>query len=443
VSGNAGSATVLQTARTINGVSFDGSANITVTAAGSTLSDTVTVAKGGTGLTALGTALQVLRVNAGATALEYATAGGAISGTGAVDNAVLRADGTGGATLQNSAFVIADNATASPNNTVNHASIQATGGTTNVSVSIVPKGTGAFCLQVPDGTATGGNARGANAVDLQTKRSSAAQVASGADSFAATANSTASGTGSVAFGGTASGNYSFVASGIGATATGAYSVTLASTNGGASGSLSMAVCGDFLTVSGQYAFGQGLIPGIGGATVAATGSVGLAGGGTVANADHSVSIGQMASTTRWCQLSHAGGRFAAMGDAQSVHFVLLVKTTNATPATMFLNTGGTLRLTIPSGKLMFADILISGIKSDGSAAACYKRKVGIKNVAGTTALVGTVETIGTDIEDNASTDVAITADDTNDALQINVTGIASETWRWVAEVQGVEVAYGT
>lgn len=70
---NAGSATILQTARTINGVSFDGSANITVTAAGSTLSDTVPVSKGGTGLTAFGSALQVLRVNAGATALEYAT----------------------------------------------------------------------------------------------------------------------------------------------------------------------------------------------------------------------------------------------------------------------------------------------------------------------------------------------------------------------------------
>ena len=37
-----------------------------------------------------------------------------LSGTGSVDNAALRADGTGGATLQTSAFVIADNATASP-----------------------------------------------------------------------------------------------------------------------------------------------------------------------------------------------------------------------------------------------------------------------------------------------------------------------------------------
>jgi len=48
---HADTATTLHTARTINGVSFDGSANITVTAAGSTLSNTVTVAKGGTGAT--------------------------------------------------------------------------------------------------------------------------------------------------------------------------------------------------------------------------------------------------------------------------------------------------------------------------------------------------------------------------------------------------------
>jgi len=68
-----GSAATLTTARTINGTSFNGSANITVTAAGSTLSDTVPATKGGTGLTAIGTALQVLRTNAGATALEFAT----------------------------------------------------------------------------------------------------------------------------------------------------------------------------------------------------------------------------------------------------------------------------------------------------------------------------------------------------------------------------------
>ena len=52
-SGNAATATALATARAINGVDFDGTAPITITAAGSTLSDTVTVAKGGTGATTL------------------------------------------------------------------------------------------------------------------------------------------------------------------------------------------------------------------------------------------------------------------------------------------------------------------------------------------------------------------------------------------------------
>ena len=49
----AADATTLATPRAINGVNFDGSAPITITAAGSTLSDTVTVAKGGTGATSL------------------------------------------------------------------------------------------------------------------------------------------------------------------------------------------------------------------------------------------------------------------------------------------------------------------------------------------------------------------------------------------------------
>jgi hypothetical protein len=40
---------------------------------------TLSVARGGTGLTALGTAGQVLTVNAGATALEYASASGGIT----------------------------------------------------------------------------------------------------------------------------------------------------------------------------------------------------------------------------------------------------------------------------------------------------------------------------------------------------------------------------
>lgn len=101
-SGNAATATVLATARNINGVSFNGSANITVTAAGSTLSDTVTVAKGGTGLTAVGSALQVLRTNAGATALEFATVGSGdvVGPASAVDAVIAVFDSTSGKLLK-------------------------------------------------------------------------------------------------------------------------------------------------------------------------------------------------------------------------------------------------------------------------------------------------------------------------------------------------------
>jgi hypothetical protein len=81
--------------------------------------------------------------------------------------------------------------------------IQAT--TTNANLVISPNGTGALIAQIPDGTATGGNARGANAVDLQMKRNTADQVA-GPGEYA------------VISGGTANRNkgpYGFIGGGIG------------------------------------------------------------------------------------------------------------------------------------------------------------------------------------------------------------------------------------
>jgi hypothetical protein len=117
VTGNAGTATLLQNARTINGVSFNGGANIIVPAAGSTLTDTVPFTKGGTGLIALGLPLQVLRTNSAATGMEWGTVGsgsgiGDFVGPGSsTDNAIIRFDGTTGKTGQNSGITIADGAT--------------------------------------------------------------------------------------------------------------------------------------------------------------------------------------------------------------------------------------------------------------------------------------------------------------------------------------------
>ena len=285
-------------------------------------------------------------------------------------------------------------------------------------------------LAVPDGTATGGDVRGTNAIDLQTIRSSASMVASGARSVAIGSYSTASGLIGVAINGTATGQGSIAINGTASNTSNC--IGEASTASGASSGVygrsstasatDATIVGNSCTASGSRSHARGLL--------------------TTASGQSSEAAGLQSVANRYGMRAFAGGQFAANGDCQSVDFRAWNKTTNNTATTLFLD-GSSTRLTIPSGKVLSALCRICGIKSDGSAVANYVRRVVIKNVGGTTTLVGSVETIGTDIEDNAATDVAITADDTNDALQINVTGIAAETWRWVAVVEGLEIAYGT
>jgi hypothetical protein len=152
--------------------------------------------------------------------------------------------------------------------------------------------------------------------------------------------------------------------------------------------------------------------------------------------------GSAGVANRYGQRSWANGAFFDAGDSQQIDLVARTKTTTATPTNLWLN-GFNARITISSGFTLFATVNVAGIKSDGSSAAHYIRKVAIKNVGGTTSLIGTVSTIGTDVEDNAGYDVTITADNTNDALDIKVTGATGETIRWTAHIQGVEIKYGT
>lgn len=334
-----------------------------------------------------------------------------LSGTGSVDNAALRADGTGGATLQSSAWIINDNLTASPNNTVNHACLEATGGTTNVSVSLKPKGSGAFSLHAPDGTSTGGNVRGANASDLQTSRSAATQVASGTGSFLFSSINC-----------TASGNYS-AAGGLSSTASGSRSFCY-SNSSTVSGNFAACLGGSSNVVSGEYAF--------------VGGSINCSVSGTYAQA-----MGVDAVADRFAQYTHAPFRW---GGGYNRHgYIRLVgggKTTNATPTVLTLDNSSA-TVSIGSGSVCAFEVHVIGVKSDGSGVAEYRRRVRIKNVGGTTSLVGSVETVGTDHEDNASTDVSIAENNTSDILEVTVTGIAAETWRWYLLVEGGEIAYGT
>ena len=406
---------------------------------------------------------------------------------GSVDNAILRADGTGGSALQNSGLVVEDTiisftsitgvastdiitATGSAfangqpirftsltggtglNTTTNYYVINVSGATFQVSTSLgggaslfttnitagtlltghsvstnvtlsenttatnsdlvlTPKGTGALIAgPKPDGTATGGNARGTQAVDLQLSRTGATQVASGTQSvIGGGERNTASATQSVVAGGwvnTASAVYCVVSGGREHSASADFACIAGGYGGSASGQASCIAGGYNNTTSAIYAF-------IGGGFYALANRVGMQ--------------------------AHANGRFAAQGDAQRARFVMRNKTTTNAAVELFLD-GSATRLTIPSGKYLTGTINIAGIKSDGTAAASYIRQFSIKNVAATTSLVGTVNLVG--IDTASLTSISITANDTNDALKVEVTGILSETWRWVAAVDVVEVAYG-
>ena len=109
------------------------------------------------------------------------------TGTGA--DGIVTIASTGWAWLTN--FTEGVN-TSAPNATVPVVSMTATNAAANVDVAIVPKGTGAFTLAVADNTATGGNKRGANAIDLQKERATAARVASWTNSVAIGSENTAS-----------------------------------------------------------------------------------------------------------------------------------------------------------------------------------------------------------------------------------------------------------
>ncbi|WP_043363296.1 glycosyl hydrolase family 28-related protein [Belnapia sp. F-4-1] len=82
------------------------------------------------------------------------------------------------------------------------AALLAEGSDTNIGLVLGPKGSGALSAMMPDNAATGGNARGASAVDWQQFRSTAAQIAGGAYSTVSGGrNNAALGTTSVVAGG--------------------------------------------------------------------------------------------------------------------------------------------------------------------------------------------------------------------------------------------------
>lgn len=293
----------------------------------------------------------------------------------------------------------------------------------NVGLFIKPKGTGAFMV---DGSAfVAGNARGANAIDMPTGRSSAAQVASGANSSLVGAqNSTAGGTNAGVFGGVGNsggGSYSFVAGGYVNTANGNYSFV--------SGGYQNTASGDQSSVINGYL--------------------------TQATASESMGTGFESVANRKGMFSRAEGKFTSYGDAQMGICVLRRSLNTATQSDLTLDgatpsAAGTAittnnRFTLNANSTVMADAYITASSSVAGTnyRGCYHRRCLItRNGASATSLEGAVQTVGTDIETAAiaaSWDVTLTADDTstNDVLCVKVTGTAVPI-QWVCRLEFVE-----
>jgi hypothetical protein len=107
--------------------------------------------------------------------------------------------------------------------------LAAAGSDTNIPAVLQPKGTGALQAQQTDSTATGGNARGANAVDWQTSRNAANQVASNSYTVIGGGNANlCSGFNASVVGGssnTSNNNYAFVGGGLSNVASSPYAIT--------------------------------------------------------------------------------------------------------------------------------------------------------------------------------------------------------------------------
>ncbi|MBX9750917.1 MAG: hypothetical protein K5Q68_15115 [Roseococcus sp.] len=279
----------------------------------------------------------------------------------------------------------------------------AAGGTTILRVG------GGQVAQVPDSTATAGNPRGAGAVDWQTTRSLASQVAGGINAtLSGGTNNTVSGQQASCGGG--AGN---VLSGLSTACPGGTNNVLDATNTWSPG-------GDRGSVHGQTGSG-----------------------------------------------SWAAGNFTLNGDAQSREFVIRAQTTDATETRLTATNSapsGTNSVGVTDNGTMRLKLLVVAEQTAGSAGTAgdcatweldvtIKRRVGVATTAivsiraitsaGTVAYPAAGTNIAPDMSDAAASGwrLKIAADTTLGCLAVSGTGENNKTVRWFARVLGGQVRF--
>ena len=332
----------------------------------------------------------------------------------------------------------------------------------DIDAIICPAENGAFILLVPDGGA-GGNARGASAVDLQLSinKGSPTTVASGQYAYCEGNGNTASNICSHA-----EGDHT-ISSALGTHSEGLHT-TAANEAAHAEGSDTLAqgfashAEGSGTTASDGSAHAEGS------GTTASGGSSHAEGDGTTASgsASHAEGINTLADANSaqasgqdsWVRgifgaQAYSTGDFAAQGDQQVIRVGLKGETTDATPLVLTSNASGAStnnQLVLVDNETIFAEVCIMGKTIGAGDVFVAKYEVVVQRGTGvastaiptttpvTPALISTYATAGAIA---GSWAVALSADTTNGALQVTVTGQAVTNINWTAEVRTRELVF--
>ena len=295
----------------------------------------------------------------------------------------------------------------------------------------------------PSATGTNAIAIGDSAVSSNTNSTAvgAGAIASGNSSFAGT-NSRVTGSDSVAFGVTlnstsygALSHKCFVA-GYGAKATNMFSTAIGAA-ARAEGTYVTTIGDNAKILGGNYNSAFGAY-----SEITSNASSALVLGHKAKSAQqYATAIGYEAYSDIIGKYAYASGKFSAYGDALGGMYILRADTTDATATVLTTNNStaaATNQIVAASDTcIMFSGTLVAmqnGAQDQGG----WEIKGLLKNDGGTTTLVSSnIQTFA----DGNGWVVALTADNTNNALAITCTGEAAHNIRWVANIQTSEVTY--
>lgn len=354
----------------------------------------------------------------------------------------------------------------------------------NTSIVLKPNGTGAIIASVPDGTATGGNARGQYAVDLQISRSGASRVASGlgsvvigVDCSASNSNSisigngnSVSGSNAVALGTSniASSNSSTVSGGQSNTASTNTHATVVGGQGNTSSGVHSTSGGNSNTASGRESVAFGASNNMSGRA-----SIGL-GGQNTNTGNYSVVLGYNNSnsqpyslTSGQCAKSYLLGQVTFTGNwdgvivgrmqYSTVNATIISSLTTGATTVLSLDGSGTTNLIIPDGNNRMWNVqidtiavvtAITGTATGVSVGDTYSevKNLLFKRIGGTSSIVGSVDTTAIKSDTSMSTAAITVTAGASQQMALTFTaptfaGGGSVTCRVVSKVSLVEVAY--